>query len=465
MKTPPVARSQTDMWPGIFTGFMGVWLGFVVFKLGNPVILDEWVRPAPGGAPAAWLGGVGSAPVDQSLQGTGLLDFLFHPVSFVWGLYSLGLLLLLGLKAGRWQISAPRWLIGLPAAWLVWQVLAWTQSVDAVLSNATLAHFAACVVCFYLGLFVLGHTRSWRLFWASLTVGFLLVLWVAFTQHYGGLEQIRRELYEQPNWQQFPAELTKRVTSGRVFGTMIYPNALAGLILILLPPTLVAVTRLSYNLPRVARGVIVGLLAYSALACLVWSGSKAGWLIGLGMLVILLFRLPLPRTLKWFSLGAVLVVGLATFSIRYARYFERGATSVSARMDYWQAAWQTALGHPVLGTGPGTFSIAYRARKTPESEMTRLCHNDYLEQASDSGLMGFLLYIGFFPGTLAYLYRKRCSNRDWLVFCIWLGLAGWAAQGMVEFGLYIPALAWPAFTLLGWLLGLGTQGNGIDKPR
>jgi hypothetical protein len=36
-------------------------------------------------------------------------------------------------------------------------------------------------------------------------------------------------------------------------------------------------------------------------------------------------------------------------------------------------------------------------------------------------------------------------------FPVWLGLFGWAMQEFVEFGLYIPALAWTAFFLFGWL--------------
>ncbi|MDB6023564.1 MAG: O-antigen polymerase, partial [Pedosphaera sp.] len=36
---------------------------------------------------------------------------------------------------------------------------------------------------------------------------------------------------------------------------------------------------------------------------------------------------------------------------------------------------------------------------------------------------------------------------------VWLGVLGWALQSFVEFGLYIPALAWPAFGFMGWLLG------------
>jgi hypothetical protein len=42
---------------------------------------------------------------------------------------------------------------------------------------------------------------------------------------------------------------------------------------------------------------------------------------------------------------------------------------------------------------------------------------------------------------------------------VWLGLVGWALQSFIEFGLYIPAVAWVAFGLLGWLLG--QTGNGI----
>jgi hypothetical protein len=47
------------------------------------------------------------------------------------------------------------------------------------------------------------------------------------------------------------------------------------------------------------------------------------------------------------------------------------------------------------------------------------------------------------------------------MFAIWLGLLGWSLQELFEFGLYIPALAWTAFGLLGWLLS--QLGNALDK--
>ena len=41
-----------------------------------------------------------------------------------------------------------------------------------------------------------------------------------------------------------------------------------------------------------------------------------------------------------------------------------------------------------------------------------------------------------------------------MLFAIWLGAAGLAVQELVEFSLYIPALAWPFFLMLGWLWGV-----------
>jgi hypothetical protein len=54
-------------------------------------------------------------------------------------------------------------------------------------------------------------------------------------------------------------------------------------------------------------------------------------------------------------------------------------------------------------------------------------------------------------------------------FCIWLGVLGWGLQGLMEFGLYIPAMAWPGFTFLGWLAGnagsLRTSGVSGREPE
>ena len=93
--------------------------------------------------------------------------------------------------------------------------------------------------------------------------------------------------------------------------------------------------------------------------------------------------------------------------------------------------------------------------------MARLTHNDYLEQFSDSGIAGGVFYAAWIVTALAILGRRVWNFGNQLTVAVFIGLLGWFAQGIGEFGLYIPALAWTAFTLLGSLLA--QSGNQIDK--
>ena len=214
---------------------------------------------------------------------------------------------------------------------------------------------------------------------------------------------------------------------------------------------------------RPARLFLAGIVALAALTCLFWSGSKGGWLLMLLLGLVALLHARFRTEYKILVVTCVLVAGLTGFFLKYASFFQRGATSVSARFDYWRAALQTAKSKPLLGTGPGTFAIPYQRLKRPESEMARLTHNDFLQQASDSGWPAFFLYSLFIAGGLVWGYRhvdlKRAPTETnapvagLLRFGVWLGLLGWSLQELMEFGLYIPALAWPAMVLMGWTLG------------
>jgi O-antigen ligase len=122
---------------------------------------------------------------------------------------------------------------------------------------------------------------------------------------------------------------------------------------------------------------------------------------------------------------------------------------------------QTTTAHPLTGTGPGTFQRPYARLKAADSEMARLTHNDYLEQFSDSGIVGGFSYVAWIFIALAVVGKKIWRSRDPISLAIFAGLLGWFAQGFGEFSLYVPALAWTAFTLLGCLIG--QMLNQFDK--
>jgi O-antigen ligase len=207
----------------------------------------------------------------------------------------------------------------------------------------------------------------------------------------------------------------------------------------------------------------VGLTVFLGVAGLFLSGSKSGWLIALAIGVFWLCRLKWPRRMKWMVVLALVAGGLIIFALRFQTYFAKGATSVGARFDYWHAAAHVTAEHPAFGSGPGTFQRPYAVLKRPDAEMARLVHNDYLEQFSDSGLVGGISYAAWIGLLLWTLGRRVWTAGDWLPFAIFTGLLGWFIQGFIEFSLFVPALAWTAFTLSGCLLSW--TANQVDKSR
>lgn len=462
LTTPtPVVAPRGSWWPGV----AGLFLAVVLLKFGNPVILDHVVAP-----PASWE------------------EILVETWPALWGYGALVVVAVLGARHWRRPTGVPVWALGLPGVWLVWQAVAATATMDPGLTRMVLPQFVATVVCFAVGLSA-GSSPGARRVWLGLLVGLLVVLGSGFRQQYGGLASSREFFYEneKTGWKDVPPEelarleasrllarlpdgtftinpdLLPKLAKDRIFGTLVYPNALAGVVLLLLPGALLTVWGASARLQNVTRGVLVGLVAYMGLACLYWSESKAGWLIALAVGGVALLTLPIPKVLKTGLVVAVAAGGLAGFAWKYQSYFAGGARSANARFDYWSVAGQTALNRPLLGSGPGTFYAVYRQAKRPDAEMTRLVHNDYLQQASDSGVVGLLTFGGFIWASLAVLYR--ITRGDWTLFAVWLGLLGWALQSFVEFGLYIPALAWTAFFLFGWLWAVPRNAFDTARPK
>lgn len=445
MKTPaaPPAHRSADSPPDArqrdAAACFGLWVFLVVVKFGNPVIF------------ARRAGGDTGALLDPLRPPADIYEFLIAswPVSWSWG--TLALLGLGTVFAGFRPWPRPHGLLALLAAWFAWVLLSATQTVDASLTRATVLHFAGVLGCFVAGYAGLSRVRDLRPIWLGLAAALGVVLWTALDQHFWGLERTRaafEQLPEAVRARMDSPEFRQKLTSTRVFGTFVYPNALAGGILLLLPPALAGL--LATVRHRSAARALVSVFIVAAAGALYWSGSKSGWLIALALGGLAVWHTRLKPAGKAGLITVLLAAGLLAFFTRHAGYFEKGASSLAARGDYWKAARQMMATRPLLGYGPGTFQVPYRALKAPESEMARLAHNDYLQQGCDSGVPALLAYGLFIAGSLFLLRPRRMEAEPWRT-AIWLGLAGFAAQGLVEFGLYIPALAWPFFLFLGWL--------------
>jgi hypothetical protein len=445
-----------------FAAVAGLFFFISIIKFGSPIILDRYI----------------DAPQDMA-------SVFYDSWPPHWGLRLFLPVLLAGLFALQLNRIKLRWPVVLPLIWLGWELVSATLSINPArevpwmplprwlefvssmqtmsppLERLTLAHFAVCAGLFYLGLFATkGMPNPWPI-WAGMGLALCWAMRAGMEQHFGGLEATRKMLTSSPSVPGLDPKLLadpeylKRIATGRIFGTFGgYPNSLAGGIVLLLPLTLVFVWRLTPKVRPAIRVLFVLILGGCGMACLYWSGSKAGWLVALAAGLVAVGHSALPLKWRRWLISAALVAGVAGFAYKYAGYFEKERNSVGARFAYWEAALVIVHHCPWLGTGPGTFQIPYASIKNPADEMARLCHNDYLEQACDSGVFGFIIYTGMILVFLWMLYRYSVQKRpfDWLNLAVWLGIFGLCLHSLVDFHLYVPALAWPLFFLCGWLM-------------
>jgi hypothetical protein len=445
----------------------GLFLGLCILKFGNPVILDQKIDP-PASLSEAW----------RFAWPTHWANWIFFPLA------AAGAVLIVPFLGARPPLPL-RWLFILPLLWLGWQMFSATQTVDSNLTDTTLWQFCGCVASWFIGLFLFRNPRALQFLLVGVLTGFTICLIRATDQHFE-FPRTQKLLLEgqSTDWTNFPPEaiqemrhdqtiittngmdvvnpvILARFSKNRVMGTLVYPNALAGIILLLFPVSLVLAFSSTKTLRPLVRGATIALTLALGLAAFFWSGSKLGWLLALASGGLCLFRFNWPVKLKITALLIVAVLGLGVFAVRFHSYFANGATSATARLDYWSAAVQTTASHPLFGTGPGTFQRPYQKLKSPDAEMARLTHNDYLEQFSDSGICGGITYLIWIVAALVVAGKNLWKTDDPFLFAIFLGVLAWFVQGLGEFGLYIPALAWTAFALLGCLLVQKT--NPFDK--
>ena len=81
--------------------------------------------------------------------------------------------------------------------------------------------------------------------------------------------------------------------------------------------------------------------------------------------------------------------------------------SSSNRWRWWQEAWHAFVRHPGGGTGAGTFELTDRMLRTSSLVTTTEPHNVPLQFLSESGIVGFLLFIGAAVAAAVGVTRAR----------------------------------------------------------
>jgi len=258
------------------------------------------------------------------------------------------------------------------------------------------------------------------------------------------------------------------VEGGNVFGPFINRNHFAGWMVMLLPIAIGYSCGIVAALRRPERGGWKNwlhwgssveanrfILAAGAIlvmgASLLLTQSRSGMLgFGTGVAVVALFAFVRStkthvRTVALLycaglMLGAFLWAGAGSTVDRIAQ----APAAVSGRLNAWRDTLTIIRDFPVAGTGVGTFARAMLVYQSGRRDlMYAQAHNDYLQLASEGGLLvgvpAFIVMV-----LLVRNIRRRLASPDddaatsWVRIGAIAGLAGIGMQSLMEFSLQMP---------------------------
>jgi len=215
-------------------------------------------------------------------------------------------------------------------------------------------------------------------------------------------------------------------------------------------------------------------LAVVLMVALVFSRSRGGMLASLFSLTFmgLLAQLKVRRKAWMVGIFAVLLamigyglwIGLDPVLARFEQMREPGYLQLEGRLTIWKDALPLVRDYPVVGTGLGTFGTAFRRYQTNlVDRYVDHAHNDYLEFAADTGLLGAaflflpILYL-FVKMIICFLDDPRRYRRAITLGCIGSTLA-LLIHSATDFNLQIPANA----LIVAVVLGIGYKTVCIER--
>ncbi|MFA5515344.1 MAG: O-antigen ligase family protein [Desulfuromonadales bacterium] len=172
-----------------------------------------------------------------------------------------------------------------------------------------------------------------------------------------------------------------------------HPNSLGALSISVVPFVLSLYPAVASRWARI--GLVA--LGATAMVCVVFTGSRTGYLAFIGLLLFYFWDAPaVHRKGRMFIFGGILLLGMVLvvpqdYRERFYTIFteqDKVGQSISLRKEIMEDAWQVFRAHP-LGVGVGAFPLV-RGEMFGRLQDT---HNLYLEAATNLGIQGLVLFL------------------------------------------------------------------------
>jgi len=147
-------------------------------------------------------------------------------------------------------------------------------------------------------------------------------------------------------------------------------------------------------------------------------------------------------------------IGLEPVIFRFEQVGQELGETADTRLAIWRDTLHLIGRYPLLGSGFGTFPVAYTPFQTAfPAKIVNHAHNDYLELASDLGLPGAIFFFAMVMALLRRAVLRFQDGGEGFAPTAALGCAGsilgLLLVSLTDFNLYIPANALVFSVILG----------------
>lgn len=367
--------------------------------------------------------------------------------------------------------------------WIAWAGVSVLYSIDRGLTLRSWTAFVSYGFLAYVVAQVIRTPRELVAWVRFLVLAALIVSLEGLMQH-GRTFQVMLPLLHQlkagglPELQGWGGDVIEDfLTRKRIFSVFGWPNLFAGFLLLMIPITIGATASAASRAERII-GVVVTVvlgtcliltLSLGAWMAAVFAGSLAWWLIQRAT-----GRASSPSGgRRRFAL--VVCIALAVCAMTFVTSFivaKRArpliAASASSRLVYLQGAARVIEVRPLLGSGLGTFGMAYWALMPPQfangQHSAIHAHNTIMEFAAELGLIGVTLFVMFLwavGGLVARAIHRSDSPRSLM------GVRRGLAIGVLTFFLYsvLEQTFFETVTAPFWWFALGLLTSSLSMGR
>lgn len=320
-----------------------------------------------------------------------------------------------------------------------------------------------------------------------LTASVILISLYGLYQYFYGLQETRDWIEKTGLAEHLSSSLLGRLSRNRVFSLFVYPNALAGFLVLTFPVVLsvfiktirerdyrkygnILIVASAGSLllamyvfrPMLFFPALIGIILspLTVIVALYLTFSKGGLLSFFIMFMLYLLFSFLHFKIKIRALALIIafivIVVLISSALLFQKYkgdsLSAPLPSAKVRFDYWKAGVEMVKDKPLLGVGSGAFGAFYPKYKLPGAQETQMAHNDYVQFLAETGSVGFFFYISAMMIILITM-AKKCLRLDlsrsdnYLMLGIFMGVTGLLIDSAWEFVLYIPGISSTLFLL------------------